>query len=128
MLYVTKLVPRPYQLFLPNQTTRTPSSFNMKSMSKEREKNRVILKLGRGKVGGGVHFKNSYRQGGVQISYEIILGGYSFHTPHIYFWSTFTSVTTRKKVNRKFCSHNIFHPGKVLKGLRRCHNNILKTI
>ena len=26
--YVTKLVPGPYQLFLPNQTTRTPSSFN----------------------------------------------------------------------------------------------------
>ena len=43
-------------------------------------------------------------------------------------WSTFTSVTTRKKVNRKFCSHNIFHPGMVLKGLRQCHNNILKTI
>ena len=36
--YVTKLVPGPYQLFLPNQTTRTPSSFNMKSMSKEGEK------------------------------------------------------------------------------------------
>ena len=32
--YVIKLVPGPYQLFLPNQTTRTPSSFNMKSMSK----------------------------------------------------------------------------------------------
>ena len=33
-----KLVPGPYQLFLPNQTTITPFSFNMKSMSKEREK------------------------------------------------------------------------------------------
>ena len=32
--------------------------------------------------GEGVHFKNSYRQEGVQFSYEIILGGYGFHTPH----------------------------------------------
>ena len=29
-----------------------------------------------------MHFKNSYRQEGVQFSYEIILGGYGFHTPH----------------------------------------------
>ena len=36
----------------------------------------------KGGEGEGVHFKNSYRQGGVQFSYEIILGGYSFHTPH----------------------------------------------
>ena len=62
--YVTKLVPGPYQLFLPNQTTRTPSSFNMKSMSKEREKNRVILKLGLGKVGGGCILKTLIARGG----------------------------------------------------------------
>ena len=29
-----------------------------------------------------MHFKNSYRQEGVQFSYEIILGGYGFDTPH----------------------------------------------
>ena len=29
-----------------------------------------------------MHFKNACRQGGVQFSYDIILGGYSFHTPH----------------------------------------------
>ena len=44
----------------------------MKSMSKEREKNRVILKLGPGKVGGGgVHFKNSYRQGGYKFHMKL---------------------------------------------------------
>ena len=32
--------------------------------------------------GGGVHFKNCYCQGGVQLSYVIILAGYSFDTPH----------------------------------------------
>ena len=44
----------------------------------------MVSTLGLGKVGWGgeVHFKNSCRQGGVQFSYEIILGGYSFHTPH----------------------------------------------
>ena len=45
----------------------------------------MVSTLGLGKVGvggGGVHYKNSCRQGGVQVSYEIILGGYSFHTPH----------------------------------------------
>ena len=36
--YVTKLVPGPYQLFLPNQTTRTPSSFDIK---KERKSNHL---------------------------------------------------------------------------------------
>ena len=30
-----------------------------------------------------MHFKNSCHQRGVQFSYEIILGGYSFHTPHL---------------------------------------------
>ena len=41
----------------------------------------MVSTLGLGKV--VVHFKNSCRQGGGDtISYEIILGGYSFHTPH----------------------------------------------
>ena len=44
----------------------------------------MVSTLGLGKVGvgGGVHFKNSCHQGGIQFSYEIILGGYSFHTRH----------------------------------------------
>ena len=32
--------------------------------------------------GGELNFKNSFPQGGVQFSCEIILGGYSFHTSH----------------------------------------------
>ena len=42
----------------------------------------MVSTLGLGKVGvgGGVHFKNSCRQGGVglQFSYEIIFAGYTF--------------------------------------------------
>ena len=47
---------------------------------KSRE-NRVILNLGLGKVGGIL--THLIIKGGVQFSCEIILGGYSFHTPHV---------------------------------------------
>ena len=45
----------------------------------------MVRTLGLGKVGVGGTFQKLLSPrggGGVQFSYEIILGGYSFHTPH----------------------------------------------
>ena len=55
----------------------------------------------------GVHFKNSDRQGGVQFSYEIILAGYSFHTPHFSEPPPPRDVINDRSLKRKRCDKNI---------------------
>ena len=61
-----------------------------------------------------MHFKNSCRQGGVQFSYEIILGGYSFHTPH--FPKPTSGVVS---YNVRDASNNVFVPRPRIEAAKR---------
>ena len=60
----------------------------------------MVSTLGLGKVGVG-------GGGGVQFSYEIILGGYSFHTPH------FSEPRFNEPLYNEVCgiTNNFLYPG-----------------